>query len=161
MDEGIRSSIQTRRDTITNYYVISGEIETKVENLFSRIGEFASSCSNQADFEQKFAASELNTEYLALFNELAPYVRLPEGTPSVQQQMTDNALETAKSAITHQAKMEMKSVIINSVPDDVAAQMIHKENLIPGVLELKTIGNVGNILGRFRKNKNKPEDETE
>ena len=147
MDAGIMSSIQIRRDTIFNYYDIKGDAEVKVEDFFSRLEQFASTCADQADFEQKFNNSELNKEYMNLFTELSSCVKLPDGAPTMKQFVKSTTLGMVESVVTHHAETSMKSAVINNVPDEVSDWMIYKENNIPGVAEIKTVDNISEATG--------------
>ena len=160
MDEGIKASIQARYTPISDYFNISGAAETKVQDLFARIEQLGESCADQADFEQQFAVSPLNDEYMNIFTALAPYVKKPDGAPTMGQHVRDTVLGTAASSVMHNVEMEASSILINSVPDEVSDVMIHKENVIPGVLEAKTAGNLAHMLGirnPFKKKKNEEE----
>lgn len=43
------------------------ELERRVDEYFEKVEEFASTCSDIADFENKFATSDLAKEYASLF----------------------------------------------------------------------------------------------
>ena len=148
MSEGIRASIQVRWDTIITYYDVNGAVKAKVEDYFARLEQFSLTCTDQADFEQKFAASPLNQEYMDLFAELAPYVkRSPEDKTNARDVAKTAALDFIGSNVAGRAKREAKSLIINNVSDDVSNWMIYKENMIPGVSELKTVDNIAEMTG--------------
>ena len=64
MEEIIKSCVESRKNAIYSAYEINNEeLKSKIDDLFSRIENFAESCTSVTDFESKFAASELNQEY--------------------------------------------------------------------------------------------------
>jgi hypothetical protein len=72
MNEYVKMSIDARKNAFFNAYEITNDsIKNKIEDLFNRINEFGSTCSDAQDFETKFASSPLNTEYINLFTEVA------------------------------------------------------------------------------------------
>ena len=72
MDSNIKISIDSRRDAIFNTYDINDpKILDKVNDLFKRMEDFASTCSDIQEFETKFATSPLNQEYTNIFTEVA------------------------------------------------------------------------------------------
>lgn len=91
MDKGIEKSIKTRRDAVYANYDLPHEARLKAEALFERIEQFGERCRDQADFEEKFLTLTLNRELFNLFVDFTAYVRNPEETPSLQEQITRNA----------------------------------------------------------------------
>ena len=72
MDDLIRLSIDSRKQAIYNMYnVTDKELINKIDNLFDKIYEFGNSCTDNMDFETKFASNSLNQEYINLFTELS------------------------------------------------------------------------------------------
>ena len=106
MDKMIQSSIDARKNAFTGAYNITDEtIIRKIDDLFSKINELGETCTDQADFETKFASSPLNQEYISLFTEVAS-----SGTPityesdnSVVKSDEDYIKEEIDSEIRYQA----------------------------------------------------------
>jgi hypothetical protein len=72
MNDLVKASIDGRKQSFYTAYDINNDnIKNKIEDLFKRIEEFGSSCTDSADFETKFATSPLNQEYINLFTEVA------------------------------------------------------------------------------------------
>lgn len=72
MNELIKASIDGRRNAFFTAYDIKNEDTLKkIEELFQKIEEFGSSCTDSMDFENKFASSPLNQEYIDLFTLVA------------------------------------------------------------------------------------------
>ena len=83
MNDLVKTSIEGRKNAVYNAYNITEQnIIDKIEDLFRRINEFGENCTDNMDFENKFASSELNQEYIRLFTEIAttctPIVRQVE-----------------------------------------------------------------------------------
>ena len=83
MNDLVKVSIDSRKNSIFNAYnVVDQGLIEKIEDLFKRINEFGESCTDNLDFETKFASSQLNQEYIQLFTEIAtsctPIVRQTE-----------------------------------------------------------------------------------
>ena len=83
MNDLVKNSIDSRKTAILNSYDITDQtLLGKIEDLFNRINELGDGCSEIMDFENKFAASELNQEYIQLFTEIAtkctPIIRQTE-----------------------------------------------------------------------------------
>ena len=72
MNDLVKNSIEGRKNAIFNAYNITEQsMIEKIENLFKRMNEFGENCKDSMDFENKFASSELNQEYIQLFTEIA------------------------------------------------------------------------------------------
>lgn len=72
MEESVKTSINARYSAFKSAYKIDDKnLEKKIDDLFKKINEFGKSCKDSMDFETKFATSELNTEYINLFSEVA------------------------------------------------------------------------------------------
>lgn len=119
MDKGIEQSINSRRDALYAHYNLPEEARQKAEALFERMEQFGQRCRDQADFEEKFAALTLNREYNSLFVEFTVYVKTPEGTLTPKEQMAENAAWSVRDAAQHQAKMAVKSSLVQLMPDEV------------------------------------------
>ena len=71
MSEQVKQSIDARRNAILNSYSLDGELRAKMDGLFAEIEKLGAECKDAGDFETKFAASPLNTQYMNLFTEIA------------------------------------------------------------------------------------------
>ena len=60
MDQYVKVSIDSRRDTIFNSFNVNDKFKKKIDDLFKKIEELGKTCKDSADFEAKFAASSLN-----------------------------------------------------------------------------------------------------
>ena len=87
MNEYVKGSIDSRRQAFTNSYELTSEYEKKVNELFKKIEDFGKDYSDVMDFETKFMASSLNTEYTNLFTEIATNCKciIPEPVETGEQ----------------------------------------------------------------------------
>lgn len=71
MDSVVKSSIDGRKQAFSSCYELTDAYKKKIDDLFKKIDELGNSCTDSMDFETKFAASPLNTEYTNLFTEVS------------------------------------------------------------------------------------------
>ncbi len=71
MDETIKNSIKGRYDAFNATYELTDKMRNEVDELFDRIYDFGSKCSDVMDFETKFASSPLNQEYIDMFTKVS------------------------------------------------------------------------------------------
>lgn len=92
MNEYVKYSIEGRKSAFYSAYDIQDEeLKRKIDNLFSRIEAFGENCIDAQDFEARFAASELNQEYIALFTEVAT-----KCTPIVREEINPDVKSTGE-----------------------------------------------------------------
>ena len=133
MDDNIRISIDSKKNAILNtYYIDNNEIDNKIEDLFKRIEEFASTCSDIQDFETKFATSPLNQEYTNIFTEVATKcpLKITEDNP-IQESSSNNEL---LDDLTHPMKTQLyqkKMDFLRGLPvvGDIMEVKQHKDML--------------------------------
>ena len=133
MDDNIRISIDSKKNAILNtYYIDNNEIDNKIEDLFKRIEEFASTCSDIQDFETKFATSPLNQEYTNIFTEVATKcpLKITEDNP-IQESSSNNEL---LDDLTHPMKTQLyqkKMDFLRELPvvGDIMEVKQHKDML--------------------------------
>ena len=150
MDKYIESSIKARKDAIFNAYSVTDEgILKKIDSLFSEIEKLGRDCKDVSDFENKFAASPLNQNYMDIFTELA------------QAQATANmagsfAKQAAVGAATNAARGAIMSAANGAVPTSRAAanqKVMDVARDIPGVGEALEVKQYADFFGRFKKKK--------
>ena len=158
MNDLVKTSIEGRKNAIFSAYEITDEsIKAKIDDLFSRINEFGENCTDNMDFETKFASSSLNQEYIQLFTDIAttctPIVRKTEER-HVKSDSEYIADEVA-SEIRYQAKEA-------TLP---ARRVMHEEALkaarnTPVVGEVMQATQIADLFGGFKRafGKKKKED---
>ena len=160
MNDLVKSSIESRKNAIFNAYNITEQnIIEKIENLFKRINEFGENCTDNIDFESKFASSELNQEYIQLFTEIATscsqIVRQSEENTNVKSD-EEAILEDISSELKYQAKeaiQPIRSKIYQETYDEVRD--------IPIVGDILNVKQHVDFFSRFKKKKEKDEDKEE
>ena len=105
MDSVVKQSIEGRRMAFSSAYELTDVYKKKVDELFKKIEEFGEECKDAMDFETKFMASPLNTEYTNLFTEVAQNCKYilppPVDNPNVKsdkEQLKDEILSDAKDS---------------------------------------------------------------
>lgn len=116
MNEGILNSINSRREALYAYYNLPKGARQKAEDVFARLEQFGQTCLDQADFEKQLPKLKLNEDYNNLFAEFAPYVKIPEGTMTVEEQQQNAAKELGESVVKSQAKRTVKSAFVRMLP---------------------------------------------
>ena len=72
MDKNVEQSIRARKDVIfTTYDVKDEKMLAKIDKLFGEIEKLGVKCEDVGEFENRFAASPLNQEYMNMFTEIA------------------------------------------------------------------------------------------
>ncbi len=107
MNEYVKQSIDGRRMAFSSAYELTDIYKKKIDELFTRIEEFGKDCTDAMDFETKFMASPLNTEYTNLFTEVAQNCKyiLP---PPVEG---DTAGRSNKQAIADEVMSDVKYAV--------------------------------------------------
>lgn len=103
MDSVVKQCIDGRKQAFSSCYELTDVYKKKVDELFKRIEELGNTCTDSMDFETKFAASPLNTEYTNLFTEVSSNCKYilppPVDNPDVKsdkEQMVDEVLADAR-----------------------------------------------------------------
>ena len=150
MDEYIANSIELRKKAIFDYYDVKNKnILEKVDDLFFRINELGISSSDVNDFENKFANSELNTEYINLITEVATTCKLKKEYKDgmKKEDIKEYAKESIKSDAKHYAEeayRDTRSVVDRSFG---ITEKIRRTPILGTVWE---IDNQTNIIGNFK-----------
>ena len=159
MNEYVKNSINSRKDSIYNLYDVKDEgLKVKIESLFEDIEKLGTSCSDVMDFETKFATSVLNTEYINLFTELSSKCTIKPQTYDTSYIQSDE--ESYKEDVVNE---------LNYATDRLTQPMRSKARLetesklrsIPVVGELMQANNTMNLFSKFKKKKVETEDGTE
>lgn len=103
MNEYVKQSIDGRKLAFTSAYELDDVYKKKVDELFKKIEDFGKDCTDAMDFETKFMASPLNTQYTNLFTEVSSNCKYilppPVDNPDVKsdkEQVRDEVLSDAK-----------------------------------------------------------------
>ncbi len=114
----MKQSIESRKNAISANYEINAELQKKADKLFAEMEKFGAGCKDVGEFEEKFAASSLNQEYLDLFTEIATSGQaksVKTGTPKV-----DVGRTMVRGTVVGVAESVMDQAIDNVVPTRAA-----------------------------------------
>ena len=111
MNEYVKGSIDGRRMAFSSAYELTDVYKKKVDELFKKIEEFGKDCSDAMDFETKFMASPLNTEYTNLFTEVSQNCKyiLP---PPVERDDIKSDKDELKEEVLSDAKYIAKDLTL-------------------------------------------------
>ncbi len=150
MDEQIKNSINVRKSSIYDYYNLNDAMNSKVEDYFKRVEEFAGDCKDVADFETKFQTSPLSQEYMGLFTELATTCS-PKGAMKAQ----------AEAFKERDFKQDMKEELEYQMKDaTMPARRMAREQMDRQLRSTPIIGDAiqakqtFDLFGKFRRKKN-------
>lgn len=160
MNDLVKNSIESRKIAIYNSYNITDKsIIDKMEDLFKRINEFGEDCVDNIEFENKFATSELNQEYIQLFTEIAT-----QCTPINIQNEENRQVKSDEEYILEEVASEALYQARNAT--EPIRRQIHQE-AYDEVRDMPIIGDILNVkqhvgfFSRFKRNKKNNKDEEE
>lgn len=140
----VDQSIKSRKDAFASAYELNPEAEKEVDELFARIKEFGKNCKDGMDFESKFAASDLNAEYINLFTKIATTCKCKmqpvEDNPNVESDAEffareaaedlEYAMDSATQPLRHEAYEKSKEALRSTEVGDALFNMNnHLENV--------------------------------
>ena len=143
MDEYIKSSIDVRKNGFFDLYDIKDAgIKTKIDELFIRIEDFGKKCVDVADFESKFATSELNSEYMNLFTEIGTKCQmkapLTDDTPvksdseEIIDEVKDQVLFQAEQASMPARRIINKGIARSLKDVPIVGDLVHDDTAFVG-----------------------------
>lgn len=94
MNEQVKVSIDARKNAF-NSFELSDEHKKEIDKLFVEIEKLGSSCKDAGEFENKFAASPLNQQYMDMFTKIATDGAKSNTVKSVAGGMVAGATEGA------------------------------------------------------------------
>ena len=157
MNDLVKASIDSRKDAIFNAYDIKNQDTiNKIEEYFKKVYDFGTNCSDNMDFETKFASSPLNQEYIDLFT----LVATSETPKTISSEPTD--VKSNGDVIAENAVSDLKYMA-----DDLSQPMRRQARQeaydqardIPVVGEVMTAKQHFDFFSRFRKKKTNDEKE--
>lgn len=104
MDKVVKQSIEARRNAFGMSYVINDEsIKKEIDNLFEKISDLGEKCADAMDFETKFLASPLNTEYNNLFIKIGTTCK-----PIIHNNTGDKDIKSDKEYLREEVESDVK-----------------------------------------------------
>ena len=160
MDEYVQNSINVRRSTIyDNYHNVPPEIEAKINDIFERMMEFGEKYTDVLEFENDFALSDLNNEYIAIFTDLATVngpgtVSFKDSAFNPKNYSDVDLKEMAKDTIKQDIKYHIKDTIVAKRHETAIErdQALREIPIVGEVIQAKrTMDTLGRVFGRKRK----------
>ena len=150
MDEQIKNSINVRKSSIYDYYNLNDAMNSKVEEYFKRVEEFAKDCKDVADFETKFQASPLSQEYMGLFTELATTCS-PKGAMKAQAEAFKERdfKQDAKDELEYQ--MKDATMPARRMAREQMDRQLRSTPILGDAIQAKQ---TFDLFGKFRRKKN-------
>lgn len=154
MNDLVKTSIEGRKNAIFSTYNITEQsIKDKIEDLFKRINELGEKCSDNMEFESKFASSSLNQEYIQLFTEIATTC-----TQIVRQPTENRNVKSDGEYIAEEVASEIRYQTRNAT--EPIRRQIHEETLksarnAPVIGEILEAKQYMDLFSKFKKKKEK------
>ena len=160
MNDLVKTSIEGRKNAIFNSYNITDQsIIEKIENLFRRISEFGESCKDNLDFENKFASSSLNQEYIQLFTEIATTCTQTVKQPTENRHVKSDkeyAVEEVKSEIRYQTRN-----VTEPIRREIRQETYNVTRNMPIIGDILTAKQHIDLFNKFKRRKEKNENKKE
>ena len=105
MDDLIKNSIDSRKDSIFNVYEVKDKnLLKEIDDLFDKMRDLGKTCKDLNEFEAKLASSSLNQEYIDLFTKIAQssnYIlkandTLPSHVKSTGEEIAEDVADEAR-----------------------------------------------------------------
>ena len=156
MDSNIKNSIKARYNSFSYSYELSDEYKKRIDQLFSEINEFGKTCTDVADFETKFATSDLNKKYMDLFMEVGQKCK-PNVFDSNENPEDNEVIKSIIDEASSEAKYQSES-ILQPARRKMRAEVDSKLRDTP-LGKVEQVSNLHYLFKRFKKNKNKENEE--
>lgn len=162
MESGIEKSIQTRKQSIYDYYTIPENDKEKVDKVFSDMEKLGEESKDVAEFERKLTENPINQEYLDLFKVLKVKKSFVTKTmvQSYKNAMSDP--ETRRQAIKDDIKYAVESATQPArvrANDAMMGELYSTPVVGDVIMASRGLGMVGRLIGKFKNRKNKKSDD--
>lgn len=138
MNDLVKNSIDSRKAAVLNAYKITDEnLLKKLDDLFERINQFGETCTDAMDFESRFATSELNQEYIALFTEIASC-----SEQIVYEAQVDPTIKSDKEKLLDDVESELKYQVDELT---MPARRIARQEAYDAARNTPIIGDIMNV----------------
>lgn len=157
MNDLVKNSIESRKTAIfTAYNITDQTIIEKIEELFKKITEFGENCTDNMDFESKFATSELNQEYIQLFTEIA--TSCPQNTiETVENSNIKSDAEYVLDEIESEARYQAKEMTM-PMRRQLRQETESAARNTPIIGDIMNIKQHVDLFNKFRKKKKDKEE---
>ena len=159
MDDLIKNSINSRRDSIFNVYDVKDpKLLKEIDDLFTKMMDLGKSSKDLMDFEAKLTSSPLNQEYIDLFTKIGKssnYILKDAETEITEVKSTG---EEIVEEIGSEAKYRMKEATLPArrIAREEAEKKLRSTPIIGDVMHVKQLGD---FFGGFRRKKKAQEEQ--
>lgn len=129
MENDIQSWLEQRRSTVHDHFTLPQNMQTRFEDLMTRMTDLAAECQDQGEFEKRMSTTLLNTEYNEFLSSITQYA---------------NAHNTANPKST-------AGNMAGGITSNAVMSWINR--LLPGNLSMYDLRNISSLLTRFFKRK--------
>ena len=151
MNDLVKNCVESRRTAIFNAYDVKNEENlSEIDEFFNKLEQFANDYDDVMSFENAFASSELNQEYMNLFTKIAT-TESPKNI-DVNAYKQENQINLDKNEVCDMFVDEVSQQVTSTIKGRAYREAYDKVRDIPGVGEAIDIKNK---LGFFRRLKNK------
>ena len=151
MNDAVKMCVESRKTALLNSYELTDEFKKEFDELFSKIEDFAKTCSDAQEFETKFATSELNQEYIDLYTDIV------QGCKCIikHEDSSDNVSESKGKKILDEASSDAKYLMDDiTMPARRQARMKMDSKLRDTPLgKVEQASNMFHLFKRFKKQK--------
>ncbi len=149
--------IKPYRDVVEQQFRLTDEARRDFDDLFSRMGNLAAQCPDQAVFATKFMQSPLYGEYTQLFQKYQKLIVTPEGksVADTEKDIKKEQVQSgAKEYVKSMASIEANAVISHMLPDEVNRLRWGGLRVVPVIGPIiQWIDNIQWVRRMFSKNK--------
>lgn len=162
MESGIEKSIETRKQSIYDYYTITENDKEKVEKVFSDMVRLGEECKDAAEFERKLTESSINQDYLDLFKNLKVKKTFVAKTMAQSYKTAMSDPETRRQAVKDDIKYAIDSATQPArvrANDAMMGELYSTPVVGDVIMASRGLGMVGRLIGKFKNRKNKKSDD--
>lgn len=157
MDQYVKGCIDTRRESLENYFLVPADRREEIDAIFGEMEALGETCSDAAEFEQKLAASPVNQKYMDLFQTLKPDPKAVAGAvkDSVKERYSDK--KNIVKDVADFAAYEVKQEVVMPMRREAYQQRQEflREN-VPGYMKARQAADVARVAkGLFGRRKQK------
>ena len=161
MDDLIKNSIQSRKDSIfTVYEVTDKKLLKEIDDLFKKMEDLGKTCSDAADFETILASSSLNQEYINLFTKISQSSKYILKANDTEPSHVKSTGEEIAEDIADEARYQMKEATLPArrLAREQAERQLRNTPIIGDIMHVKQHLDLFGGLRRKKKAKEEQEE---
>jgi len=162
MEKGIEKSIETRKQSIYDYYSIPEKERERVEKVFSDMKKLGEECKDVTEFERRLSESDINQEYMDLFKVLTVKKSFVTKTMAQSYKSAMSDPETRRQAVKDEVKYAIDSATQPArvrANDAMMGELYSTPIVGDVIMASRGLGMVGRLIGKFKNRKNKKSDD--